>query len=215
MSNYKYQGIELTPAVFKDLLIQFFDGKQFSHQEAVDEIQKYHLENGGLLTKATYLATFKKAAQQLKDAGIENVGYGIWRLRYNTQKFDVTPIPAKSNDFVFSSDKIIGSGTKSVYVYYYDAYKNLSTLQGKSSWECKIGRTDVDPISRIISQAGTCYPELPHIALIINCDDSNLLEKTLHDILKLKKRWLSNSPGKEWFITSPEEVEQIYVSLTE
>ena len=110
MSNYKYQGIELTPAVFKDLLIQFFDGKQFSRQEAVDEIQKYHLENGGLLTKATYLATFKKAAQQLKDAGIENVGYGIWRLRYNTQKFDVTPIPAKSNDFVFSSDKIIGSG---------------------------------------------------------------------------------------------------------
>ena len=91
----------------------------------------------------------------------------------------------------------------------------MSTLQGKSSWECKIGRTDVDPISRIISQAGTCYPELPHIALIINCDDSNLLEKTLHDILKLKKRWLSNSPGKEWFITSPEEVEQIYVSLTE
>ena len=74
MSNYKYQGIELTPAVFKDLLIQFFDGKQFSRQEAVDEIQKYHLENGGLLTKATYLATFKKAAQQLKDAGIDIIG---------------------------------------------------------------------------------------------------------------------------------------------
>lgn len=107
MSNYKYQGIELTPAVFKDLLIQFFDGKQFSRQEAVDEIQKYHLENGGLLTKATYLATFKKAAQQLKDAGIENVGYGIWRLRYNTQKFDVTPIPAKSNDFVFLPIKLL------------------------------------------------------------------------------------------------------------
>ena len=95
------------------------------------KFKKYHLENGGLLTKATYLATFKKAAQQLKDAGIENVGYGIWRLRYNTQKFDVTPIPAKSNDFVFSSDKIIGSGTKSVYVYYYDAYKKFVYSAGK------------------------------------------------------------------------------------
>ena len=81
-------------------------------------------------------------------------------------------------------------------------------------WECKIGRTDVDPISRIFSQAGTCYPEFPHIALIIYCDDSSLLEKTLHNILKLNNKCFTESPGKEWFLTSPDEIERLYNSIT-
>ena len=96
--NYKYYGLELTPTIFSELLIQMFDGKQFSRQDAVDTIAKYHAENGGLLNKPSY-------------------------------------------------------------------------LKGRNQWECKIGRTEVDPLSRIFSQAGTCYPELPHVALIMYCDD--------------------------------------------
>ncbi len=83
-------------------------------------------------------------------------------------------------------------------------------MQGKDIWECKIGRTETDPLSRVLGQVGTYYPEYPHIDIIIKCKDSGLLEKTFHNILKMKNRWISNAPGNEWFITSPEEVESIY-----
>ena len=80
-------------------------------------------------------------------------------------------------------------------------------------WPCKIGRTDCDPIQRIIGQAGTCYPELPHVALIIYCDDSNALETAFHNIMKVKGRWMADAPGKEWFMTSPDELKAIYTSV--
>lgn len=213
--EYKYKGIELTPAIFQELLIKLFDGKQFSRQDAVDLITSYHIEHGGILNKAasSYIQVFKKATQYLKNFGIENVGYGIWRLNYEKKEIEIISIEKKIENINFSSDKELGTGKNSVYVYYYDGYKKLAKLQGREIWECKIGRTDVDPISRVMGQAGTCYPELPHIALIIYCDDSSLLEKAFHSILKLKSRWLSEAPGTEWFITSPEEVEQMYYSI--
>lgn len=95
-------------------------------------------------------------------------------------------------------------------VYYYDTYKKYAETCGHSIWECKIGRTDKDPLQRIFGQAGTCYPELPHIALIMKCSNSFQLESALHNILKLRNRWIENAPGTEWFLTSPAEVESFY-----
>ncbi|MBQ3755905.1 MAG: GIY-YIG nuclease family protein [Oscillospiraceae bacterium] len=213
--DYKYYGLELTPAIFEALLVQLFDGKQFSRQDAIDKIKAFHLENGGVLNKASYIAVFKKAAQRLKDKGFENIGYGIWRLCYKTDAIEeIIPKPKKEQSS-FQADKEIGSGSSSIYVYYYDRYKELAILKGNSEWECKIGRTDVEPIGRVLNQAGTCYPELPHIALIIYCDNSSLLETTIHSILKMKQKWIPSAPGKEWFNTSPEEIEQLYYSIFE
>lgn len=211
--EYKYRGLELTPAIFADLLIQFFDGKQFNRKDALDTITSFHLENGGLLNKPSYVSVFKKATQTLKGNGIENVGYGTWRLCYKKATVDEVVLSRNIQDDSYTADKEIGEGAKAVYVYYYDGYKELAALKEKEVWECKIGRTDVDPIGRIFSQAGTCYPELPHLALIIHCEDSSILEKALHNILRIKKRWISNAPGKEWFYTSPEEIESIYHSI--
>ena len=211
--EYKHTGIELSPAVFRELLIQLFDGKQFKRQDAITEITKYHVEHGGLLGKTEYVSVYKKAAQILKNEGIENVGYGVWRLRYEESEVEIIPSTERIDTINYSVDKEIGSGKNAVYVYYYDSYKELAELKGSKTWQCKIGRTDVDPISRIMGQAGTCYPELPHLALIIYCDNSSLLEKAIHSILKLKNRWLENSPGKEWFVTSPEESEDIFTKI--
>jgi len=44
----------------------------------------------------------------------------------------------------------------------------------------------------------------------MKCENSLLLESALHNILKLRNRWIENAPGTEWFITSPEEVESFY-----
>ena len=211
--DYPYKALELTPAIFKELLIELFDGKQFDRSTAVDIVLKHHANNGGKLSKPSYIQTFKKACAYLKDNGLINVGYGVWRLNYEKDDTEIVQTTSKKESISYSVDKEIGSGEKSIYVYYYDSYKKLAESKGQNTWQCKVGRTDVDPISRIIGQAGTCYPELPHVALVIYCDDSALLERTLHSILKMRNKWLTDSPGKEWFMTSPKEIEDIYSTL--
>lgn len=68
-------------------------------------------------------------------------------------------------------------------------------------------------ISRIIDQAGTAYPEIPRIALLINCDSARDMETAMHSILKLRGRWMEDAPGSEWFLTNPNEVEMLKKSL--
>ncbi len=212
MEEYKYTGVELTPTIFCELMILLFDGKQFQRQTVIDTIVDYHKEHGGELQKNEYISVFKKACQILKQNGLYNVGYGNWRLNYKVKEVEII---TQSNDKTvhYTSDKVIGCGENAVYVYYYDVYKKMADLEKADFWECKIGRTDKDPLQRVLGQAGTCYPELPHIALIIRCEDSSLLESTIHNILKMRKRWISTAPGVEWFLTSPTEIEEIYNSV--
>ena len=213
-NDYKYQGVKLTPQVFKDLLILLFDGKQFDRQTAVSMVTKYHQEHGGLLADGNFVSVFKKASQTLKDNGITNVGYGTWKLNYK-QCETVLVESQKHTEITYSIDKELGVGNSSVYVYYYDSYKDLAILKGLQSWQCKVGRSDVEPLQRIIGQAGTCYPEFPHVALVIYCDDSAQMETALHAILKLQKKHIESAPGTEWFMTSPEEIEKLYHVLFE
>ena len=209
MNEYKYAGVELTPNIFAELLILLFDGKQFKRTTAIEVITQYHHDGGGVLGKKEYVSVFKKACQNLSSSGLSNIGYGTWRLNYEIP--DVEVIKEEVRDtFEYAADKTIGSGDNSVYVYYYDTYKKYAETCGYSIWECKIGRTDKDPLQRIFGQAGTCYPELPHIALIIKCSNSLQLESALHNILKLRNRWIENAPGTEWFLTSPAEAESFY-----
>ena len=194
-------------------MIDLFDGKQFTRQDAVNIVTRYHTDHGGILQKPTYIPTFKKTSLLMRNEGLVKAGYGVWRLNYKKNQIEIMPAAKKDIIPAYTADKEIGSGKKSIYVYYYDNYKELASLKNSKIWECKVGRTDVDPISRVVGQAGTCYPEMPHIALVIYCDDSNLLEKAIHDVLRLRNSWLIDSPGKEWFLTSPEEVEEIYNSI--
>jgi hypothetical protein len=203
MSTYKYFGIELTPNVFSDLLILLFDGKQFDRNSAIETIMNYHKDNGGILYKKDYISVFKKASKNLSGNGMTNVGYGIWRLNY--QKDEVEVVIDKSTDekILYNADLTIGKGENFVYVYYYNTYKKYAEINGLKSWECKIGRSENNPLQRIFSQSGTCYPELPHIALIIRCDNSLQLETTIHNILKCRGKWIDDAPGTEWFFTFP------------
>ena len=222
--NYIYKGIELTPAVMAELVFAFYNGKQFKRQDAIKTVVDYHRENGGLLEKNDYVSVFKKACNSaLKDIS-KNKGYGVWYIAENEENDSISDVPdvkdegsevSPNEEIVQLSDKIIGVGDKAVYVYYYDTYKQCAILKGSKVWACKVGRTDVDPIQRVLGQAGTCYPELPHIALIIRCDNSNMIETTLHTILKLRGKWMDYAPGTEWFMTSPEEIETIYNGLFE
>ena len=213
MDKYKYEGVELTPKIFSELLISLFDGKQFSRTTAINEIKKYHQKGGGLLNKKEYISTFKKSCQNLSSSGLSNISCGTWRLTYKVQDVKIINNEDKK-PIEFTADKTLGVGNNSVYIYYYETYKKFAEYCGRNVWECKIGRTDKDPLNRIFGQAGTCYPELPHIALIIKCENSIKLESALHSILKLRNQWIENAPGSEWFLTSPTEIESFYHIIT-
>lgn len=215
--DYEFCGVPLTPVIFGKLLIQLFDGKRFERQAAISEVVAYHRENGGIVKKGRNpIDTFKKATLDLrkKDIGFINKGYGVWELHYHEPELvEVVTDSSEVEEVMYSVDEILGTGPNAVYVYYYDVYCEFARIKGEVVWPCKIGRTDCDPIQRIIGQAGTCYPELPHVALIIYCDDSNALETAFHNIMKVKGRWMADAPGKEWFMTSPDELKAIYTSV--
>ena len=214
--KYEYEGLKLRPGIFKELLILLFDGKQFTRQTAISTISKYHVEQGGIIEEGRDLTSaFKNATQNLKkmDAGIVNKSYGTWELHYKIKETIEVVEEKQTNEKQFLFDESIGEGTNAVYVYYYDIYKSFAEIKGEKCWPCKVGRTDRDPIQRVFGQAGTCYPQLPHIALIIYCDDSSALESALHSILKFQNKWMKDAPGTEWFMTSPEEIKDFYLSI--
>lgn len=217
MESYEFIGLPLTPTIFSKLLIQLFDGKQFDRQTVISKVVDYHRSNGGIVKQGyNPINAFKRATLNLrkKDIGLVNKGQGVWELHYHEPKLvEVVRGSLGIEEAVYSVDEILGAGPNAVYVYYYDVYCELAKINGETSWPCKIGRTDYNPIQRIIGQAGTCYPELPHIALIIYCDDSNALEAVFHNIMKVKGLWMTDAPGKEWFITSPDEIKAIYASV--
>lgn len=206
-------GLTLTPKEFKQLLIELFDGKQFSRKDAIDTICQYWKEQGGTVEEKDYSTVFKSACRMLKHEGLCNKGYGIWTLQYEKTDMEIVMAPAKEEMKKYVVDKEIGNGDNAVYLYYYDSYKELAMQKKEVYFACKIGRTDTDPIQRVYSQMGTCFPEKPHIALVIKCENSFELETALHAVLKFKHKQMSNSPGKEWFLTNPQEVEEIYYSI--
>lgn len=210
MNKYKYYGASLTPSIFTELLIKFYDGKQFQRYQAINKILEYHTSNKGLPPKMDGSQLFKAATRNLKDKGLKDVSYGVWRLNYEIQETILEENVIKEKLVTLEADKEIGEGLSAIYVYYYDIYKLYAEVKGKSSWECKIGRSDGEPIERVLTQAKTSYPELPHIALIIRCIDSHQLEKAIHNILKARGKWLDNASGTEWFDTNPQEIESIY-----
>lgn len=51
------------------------------------------------------------------------------------------------------------------------------------------------------------------MGLVLRTDDSAALENALHSSLRLIEAEVPDSPGNEWFITSPARVEAWYASF--
>ena len=107
-------------------------------------------------------------------------------------------------------EKAIGSGKSSVYLYYYPQYRESSESKGEKVWECKIGRTIHGEADGRIRGQATGLPESPKIGLHIKTDKEVKIERIIHDILEVRGKHIEEAPGREWFLTSPSEVEEIY-----
>ena len=199
--KYKYAGKPLTEKIARELITEIFSGETGVEKKKIKQaVDETHTSRGGSLSK-NEMHPVSGALSVMKNQGLaNNPTRGKWSILSNT---DVHP-----NDF-FTSDTVrtLGSGRNSVYLCYYPAYRCLAEYEGKEFWACKIGRVE--------SQTRTEMPELPEIRLVFKTDNPENLEQILHDILKFRGKHIADAPGKEWFMTSPSEVEGIYNSIME
>ncbi len=205
--QYKYVKKSLTPNIARELIQELFAGQTVQKQEIVRIVDETHLERDGLAPQAKRHHPVTMALSKMKREGqADNPRQGYWLIPSSTQDEDSVD-PELDN---LDTEKTVGSGKGSVYLYYYPAYQCLAELRGEEVWPCKIGKARNDPISRILSQTRTVLPEHPKVGLVIKTDELNLMENTIQNILKLQGKHKQDAPGDEWFITSPSEVERVY-----
>lgn len=224
MSDLLFQGLPLTPAIARRLILEVFGGKTSHRQDIVDRIVQLHRARGGDADASSNpTATIKKALQHLKEAGLaSNPQQGYWNVTgESNEEIDIESSTdseledssAKEDEVAesasnASAERVFGTGSDSVYLYYYPTYREVAESKGNTVWPCKIGMSERDPLLRILSQGATAMPEAPKIGLIIKTDQAFTMEKALHYILALKGKRVE-SPGTEWFLTNPAEVEKI------
>lgn len=207
------------PAGIQELVLELFSGKTVERQVIVDSVRNAHTSRGGAEPRAAdFPRSVKKALANLKLAGIAtNPSYGFWQIKSRDGvAIQVPPISNETDDpdgdsleLEPDADVVLGTGPSAVYVYYYNAYREHALQSNLDRWPCKVGRTDMDPLNRVTSQAATALPEHPHIAVILRTPEPSPWESAIHDILTIRGHAKDDSPGSEWFLTSPEEILEI------
>ena len=199
--SYEHTGKPLTLKIARELVIEIFSGKtgvkKKKMKQAVDEM---HIKRGGSLS-TNEMHPVSAALSVLKKQGLaNNPSRGEWSI------FSTPDVHAKN---LFDSDAVrtLGKGKSSVYLFYYSAYRCLAEYEGKEFWACKIGSVE--------TQVPSEMPEPPEIPFVLRTDDAENLEQLLHNILRFRGKQIADAPGKEWFMTSPSEVEDIYKMIME
>lgn len=189
---------------------------------------KQHVKD--LMFKARDAENYKKWATKGKYSGNNPVWFGTrMQLREDTATELINSVAEKHgidlNDLTDSrtpprknkipnsdlvTEKTIGSGKSSVYLYYYPQYRVSAESKGENVWACKIGRTIHGEADGRIRGQATGLPESPKIGLDIKTNEEDKIERIIHNILKVRGKHIEDAPGSEWFLTSPSEVEDIY-----
>ena len=110
--------------------------------------------------------------------------------------------------------KVMGEGSESVYVYFSASERKLALLEGRSSWPCKVGFTSGAVVGRILEQRPhVTMASFPVVGLVILSDAGRKIERRIHRALRRFGAKMVGALGNEWFETSPEQVEKIYLSV--
>lgn len=218
--HYEYSALPLTPNVAESLILELFSDRTAERRHIVKSVVQLHKSRGGGESRAADVArTVKKALEKLKKSGqATNPSTGFWSISVSGaphSSIDKLEAPQLTSivTTTLSAERTIGAGSSAIYVYYFETYRAHAANKDASCWPCKIGRSDRDPMLRVLSQASTALPETPTVALLIYTDDSSKLETALHSILTVRGKKRVEAPGSEWFDTTPEEVMQILAFL--
>ena len=221
-------GLPFVRPIIRSLVEEAFrDEAQWKSSDLVDRVAQLHRQRGGAVPPSPALPV-RRVLQDLRDEGLVVApGHGWWR--WSGDRTAETTIadndsgePIQSVDELIAElqpiihiEKEIGNGSECVYLYFNPNDRRLAELEGRASWECKIGRTSsCDAIGRILGQGiRTSLSRLPTVGLVLRADDSAALEKALHASLRLVGADVPDSPGSEWFMTSPVQIEAWYAGF--
>lgn len=220
-----FTGVPLTAGVARRIIVDLLQHQsQWRRKELATEVERTHLARGGSKGQQAPQSIVKKALTNLLEDGlVKNVGFGLWRSTSSTGDVQQAADEGTPTDQLSDADpiqeaveegKTIGSGAEAVYVYFNPNDRELANLRTKNVWECKVGRTaSANAADRIIGQgAKTALSHAPVVGLVIQTDDSSALEKALHASLRLAEQRVDDSPGAEWFLTSPARIEAWYLA---
>ena len=211
--EYRYKDQSLKLKVATDIIVELFTGKSAHRKEILKQVLDSHIKRGGKPPEADnpHSPVYHALAQLGKESSATNNKKGIWTI-YKKVEENVLFLKEDGIQLQLSFDfeVVIGEGTNFVYVYYYPTYRHQAKSQDMDVWACKVGHTKSDPHKRIESQSSTAMPERPEVGLVMKTDKPRVLEQTIHGILRLRDRFMEDAPGREWFITSPSEVKQLY-----
>jgi hypothetical protein len=228
-STYEYAQLPLTPAVIESLTLELFAGQIAERQTIVQEVLRVHRARGGKSSDSQNpTGSVKKVLSNMLKKGLaDNPSTGHWRIRGEglqaTQSIEASSdyesllegdgnernCEEKDTSPPVLAEISIGTGNGAVYVYYLPTYRQHAEHRGESVWPCKIGRTDRDPLERILTQAATALPERPIVAIVLRTSLPIAWESAIHGVLTLRGLKMKDSPGSEWFLTSPEEILQL------
>lgn len=218
-ATYQYVGEPLQAAIAKHLVLEVLRESNSTMQRAdiALEVLRRHLGRGGAPARQAKGDLIKRALWYLEEEClIERAGgNGRWRLvdrtdcttdtSSNVPLIDDTPDDCAD---VIHEGVVVGQGSERVYLYFLRNDRELAQLKGREVWECKIGRTTAtDSRDRILNpRCGFAHP--PIVGLEILTDSSAALERELHNHLREIDAEVEDSPGTEWFFTSPARVQQ-------
>jgi len=221
--DYGLSRVPLTGLVARRLILKCFERQdQWTRQDLTKEVEQTHLGFGGFRGAQPTLLVVKKVLGELRAEGIAvPVSRGLWRY---VAEADALPTDVDANKSSSASlppealedeeavgrlqiNEEVGTGDESVYLYYNPNDVKLAQAEGRSTWECKVGHTVGMVDTRILDQgARTALSHYPVVGLVIRTKDARTLESVLHRSLRLTDSAVADSPGNEWFITSPAHV---------
>lgn len=203
---------------FKEWLLANYDGKSFQYGSMIKAYKAVGRSTGDEPDGSENLHyLFLKAKNLLeKECMIKRIKHG-WYFISSEGVDDVEEEDADEDlseqSYISSSTRVLGSGSSEVYVYTYPGYPELARLKGDSEYRLKIGMTTIGHDLRFKTSSHTDEPEYREVLLIINTDHPEQLEKMIHAILDMSGHKLEDTPGREWYRSSPEAIVSIYHSL--
>ncbi|MDE0085978.1 MAG: GIY-YIG nuclease family protein [Candidatus Poribacteria bacterium] len=218
MNTSEKLGIKIA----RPLILERFTGQpRVPTRAIINHVEKEHCKGVRELSANEKMIVSDALISLRKEGLADNPERGYWSFLTTTESEDPKMIEKPQRQVATSGveniapERTIGSGKGSVYLYYYPKYQESAESKGKKVWECKIGKTIHGKPQARIGEQTTGLPESPKIGLHIKTDRYEKIERILHDILKVRGRYVDGAPGKEWFLTSPSEVEEIYKSIGE
>ena len=189
--------------------------------EIVQAVKDEWVRVSGRPFKANVVAKVKKALSEAQAAGTVNAeeAKGWWRASdpesskqsVADQATGSTPDLSDLDELEtneIESEHTVGAGDQFIYAYYIPVYRELFEAQGSSRWPIKIGKS-IDAKQRLNTHA-TALPDAPTVAVLIKTSDAANLERLLHLTLRVRGREYDGTGGSEWFVTSPQEILEIY-----